>query len=81
MNAYDTLTYYNVLPDLIYNYNNIIWTIMEKLIDVFNKKQQPIQQITYIKPNFTSPFQIGDTVCYLRIKKNFECGFLPIYSI
>ena len=81
MYAHDTLTYYDVLDDLVYNYNNTVHsTIKVKPIDVWSGKVKP-ENINENNVE-TIEFQIGDKVRHKKVHQTFtKKGFEPVYSI
>jgi hypothetical protein len=84
MNAYNTLSYKNVLPDLISNYNNTRHsTIKKKPIDVFKGLQYPAEQGLGLTSNdLIRKFSVGDMVRYQKKRKVFDKrGFKPTFSV
>lgn len=82
MNYYNTLSYVDVLPFLLENYNNTIHSsTSQKPIDIFLGKAYPIIKLDsqYVPP--IQNYQIGDKVRYLKVKKIFDkAGFVPNFT-
>lgn len=81
MNAFDTLTYIDVLHKLIKNYNNTVHSsTMKKPIDIFLNDDPPVIRVDVSK--LVDKFKIGDVVRYKKKMKVFDKkGFLPTYSL
>ena len=75
-----TLTFINVLDDIIYNYNHKIHsTTQRKPIDIYKNKKLPIEQLQNTK---TKLFKIGDKVRHRIKRKVFDKkGITPTYSL
>lgn len=78
----NTLVYYDVLDDLVYNYNNSVHsTIKEKPINVWNGKARP-HNIEPEENNAEEPFKNGDIVRHRKVHSTFtKRGFSPVYSL
>lgn len=79
MASYDTLKYIDVLPDLIYNYNNTVHG---------TTKQTPYNILTgtevskqIVKKADSFPFSIGDKVRYRKTKKQFGKSDKNTFSV
>jgi hypothetical protein len=82
MYSNNTLVYYDVLDDLVYNYNNSVHsTIKEKPISVWNAKVRP-QNIEPEEYDDEEPFKVGNIVRHKKVHPTFtKKGFEPIYSL
>ena len=82
MYSNDTLVYYDVLDDLVYNYNNTVHsTTKQKPTDIWNGKERPLN-IIQEESDVEDQFKNGDVVRHKKVNKTFtKKGFEPIYSM
>lgn len=80
MNHNETLTYVDVLDQLVSNYNNTVHSsIKKKPYDVMYRNAIPIVDIDVVND---TKFKIGDNVRFLRVRKLFDKkAFMPVYSL
>jgi hypothetical protein len=83
-----TLTYFNVLNDIVENYNNTIHSsIHQTPSNVFHNRQRPIINLNNslkVERNYQfnhKKLNVGDSVRFLRVRKTFDKkSFEPVYS-
>jgi hypothetical protein len=83
MKRNETLKYYDVLDDLLENYNTPIHsTIKKKPLNVFSGKEYPHVEGLNIDIKKLNKFKVGDMIRAEKVRKVFDKrGFVPTYTL
>ena len=82
--AKNTLTYINVVPQLVSSYNNTYHrSIKMKLSQVTKKKEAKVWDTLYgddVQKPVRYKFKVGDRVRISKVKRMFEKSYLPTFT-
>ena len=82
---HSTTKYIDVLPKLVFNYNNAYHSGIKKIPADVDKNDEKVIELTNKKYNKAKAeevkFNVGDTVRYILNKEQFTKGTLPRWSV